>query len=151
DLPLRSEADSPRSGGAVLLNYYLNTGILLYQILHSVGFCHGPRFLHPDLKPKSLLIVLCTNALKLADSGLARAFGIPVRTFDLSFPLKSTRPFILFLSIAITSAGSSIWSSSNFKIIQLNICPSYASINMEQRPSHIKGTQFCFNLHLCGG
>lgn len=33
------------------------------------------------MKPQNLLIDRRTNALKLADFGLARAFGIPVRTF----------------------------------------------------------------------
>ncbi|XP_072968151.1 cell division control protein 2 homolog isoform X2 [Typha angustifolia] len=53
----------------------------LYQILHGIAYCHSHRVLHRDLKPQNLLIDRCTNALKLADFGLARAFGIPVRTF----------------------------------------------------------------------
>ncbi|KAG1360664.1 putative Cyclin-dependent kinase A-1 [Cocos nucifera] len=53
----------------------------LYQILHGIAYCHSHRVLHRDLKPQNLLIDRRTNALKLADFGLARAFGIPVRTF----------------------------------------------------------------------
>ncbi|KMT00218.1 hypothetical protein BVRB_1g020320 isoform A [Beta vulgaris subsp. vulgaris] len=53
----------------------------LYQILRGIAYCHSHRVLHRDLKPQNLLIDRQTNALKLADFGLARAFGIPVRTF----------------------------------------------------------------------
>ncbi|XP_009395340.1 cell division control protein 2 homolog A-like isoform X1 [Musa acuminata AAA Group] len=53
----------------------------LYQILRGIAYCHSHRVLHRDLKPQNLLIDQRTNALKLADFGLARAFGIPVRTF----------------------------------------------------------------------
>lgn len=37
--------------------------------------------LHRDLKPQNLLIERASNQLKLADFGLARAFGIPVRAY----------------------------------------------------------------------
>lgn len=37
--------------------------------------------LHRDLKPQNLLIDRQHNQLKLADFGLARAFGIPVRAY----------------------------------------------------------------------
>ncbi|XP_047341655.1 cell division control protein 2 homolog A isoform X1 [Impatiens glandulifera] len=53
----------------------------LYQILRGITYCHSHRVLHRDLKPQNLLIDRRTNALKLADFGLARAFGIPVKTF----------------------------------------------------------------------
>ncbi|KAK7822757.1 cell division control protein 2 like protein a [Quercus suber] len=55
--------------------------MFLYQILRGIAYCHSHRVLHRDLKPQNLLIDRSTNALKLADFGLARAFGIPVRTF----------------------------------------------------------------------
>ncbi|GJJ69843.1 hypothetical protein EMPS_02192 [Entomortierella parvispora] len=52
----------------------------LYQLLQGVEFCHSRRILHRDLKPQNLLIDENRN-LKLADFGLARAFGIPMRTY----------------------------------------------------------------------
>jgi len=53
---------------------------LLFQLLRGVAFCHDRRVLHRDLKPQNLLINR-DGALKLADFGLARAFGIPVRSY----------------------------------------------------------------------
>ncbi|KAG8465609.1 hypothetical protein KFE25_002916 [Diacronema lutheri] len=53
---------------------------LLFQLLRGVAFCHDRRVLHRDLKPQNLLINK-DGALKLADFGLARAFGIPVRSY----------------------------------------------------------------------
>eukprot|EP00629_Pelagomonadales_sp_RCC1024_P006980 CAMPEP_0119270012 /NCGR_PEP_ID=MMETSP1329-20130426/7172_1 /TAXON_ID=114041 /ORGANISM="Genus nov. species nov., Strain RCC1024" /LENGTH=233 /DNA_ID=CAMNT_0007270017 /DNA_START=349 /DNA_END=1049 /DNA_ORIENTATION=+ len=61
----------------------LETTILksfLYQLLCGVAFCHTHRVLHRDLKPQNLLINR-EGKLKLADFGLARAFGIPVRSY----------------------------------------------------------------------
>ena len=51
-----------------------------YQILQGMLFCHQRRTLHRDLKPQNLLIDK-NGAIKLADFGLARAFGIPVRVY----------------------------------------------------------------------
>ena len=49
-------------------------------MLEGITFCHARRVLHRDLKPQNLLIDN-KGAIKLADFGLGRAFGIPVRAY----------------------------------------------------------------------
>ena len=52
----------------------------LRDLLRGVQFCHARNVLHRDLKPQNLLISRDKD-LKLADFGLGRAFGIPVKKF----------------------------------------------------------------------
>lgn len=51
-----------------------------YQLMQGLLFCHQRRVLHRDLKPQNLLIDK-NGCIKIADFGLARAFGIPVRVY----------------------------------------------------------------------
>lgn len=50
-----------------------------------MSFCHSHRVIHRDLKPQNLLINEL-GAIKLADFGLARAFGVPLRTYTHEVP-----------------------------------------------------------------
>ncbi|XP_017099261.2 cyclin-dependent kinase 1 [Drosophila bipectinata] len=52
----------------------------LYQITSAILFCHRRRVLHRDLKPQNLLIDK-NGIIKVADFGLGRSFGIPVRIY----------------------------------------------------------------------
>ena len=52
----------------------------LYQLVRGIAYCHHCKVLHRDLKPQNLLINR-EGELKLADFGLARAFGLPVRNY----------------------------------------------------------------------
>ncbi|KAI9355940.1 protein serine/threonine kinase [Zopfochytrium polystomum] len=54
---------------------------LMFQLMKGVAFCHEHRVLHRDLKPQNLLINR-NRELRLGDFGLARAFGIPVRSYS---------------------------------------------------------------------
>ena len=76
-------------GVAITVTHYPCLQSYMYQMLQGVAYCHTHRVLHRDLKPQNLLIDRRTNSLKLADFGLARAFGIPVRSFTHEVSLPS--------------------------------------------------------------
>ncbi|NXS13413.1 CDK2 kinase, partial [Neodrepanis coruscans] len=82
----------------------------LFQLLQGVSFCHSHRVIHRDLKPQNLLINEA-GAIKLADFGLARAFGVPVRTYthEVVVTLWYRAPEIL-LGCRYYSTPVDIWS-----------------------------------------
>ena len=79
----------------------------MYQLLAGISYCHVHRVLHRDLKPQNLLIDSKGN-IKLADFGLARAFGMPVRTYTHEVGNLSVFPFIYSghfpLTVLVTSS-----------------------------------------------
>ena len=51
-----------------------------FELMSGICYCHLNRVLHRDIKPENILITN-NGQLKLADFGLAREFGIPIRRF----------------------------------------------------------------------
>ncbi|KDN34786.1 Cyclin-dependent kinase 1, partial [Rhizoctonia solani AG-8 WAC10335] len=80
-----------------------------YQLLAGLRYCHGRRVLHRDLKPQNLLIDNNEN-LKLADFGLARAFGIPLRTYTHEVVTLWYRSPEVLLGSRHYSTAIDIWS-----------------------------------------
>ncbi|KHO01702.1 Cell division control protein [Metarhizium album ARSEF 1941] len=73
----------PEGSSATIMRLGLGQGVVrkfMMQLCEGIKYCHSRRVLHRDLKPQNLLIDKEGN-LKLADFGLARAFGVPLRTY----------------------------------------------------------------------
>ncbi|WPG98183.1 Negative regulator of the PHO system [Acrodontium crateriforme] len=82
----------------------------MWQLLRGIAFCHENRVLHRDLKPQNLLINT-QGQLKLADFGLARAFGIPVNTFSNEVVTLWYRAPDVLLGSRTYNTSIDIWSA----------------------------------------
>ncbi|PPJ60042.1 hypothetical protein CBER1_02657 [Cercospora berteroae] len=80
-----------------------------YQLLSGIRYCHSHRVLHRDLKPQNLLIDKEGN-LKIGDFGLARAFGVPLRTYTHEVVTLWYRSPEILLGGRQYSTGVDMWS-----------------------------------------
>ncbi|EDV99454.1 cyclin-dependent kinase 1 [Drosophila grimshawi] len=81
----------------------------LYQITDAILFCHRRRVLHRDLKPQNLLIDK-NGIIKVADFGLGRSFGIPVRIYTHEIVTLWYRAPEVLLGSQRYSCPVDIWS-----------------------------------------
>jgi len=93
----------------VVMNESLVKSYML-QLLKGIAFCHAHRILHRDLKPQNLLID-SRGSLKLADFGLARAFGIPVRAYTHEVVTLWYRAPEILLGARHYSTPVDVWSA----------------------------------------
>lgn len=107
DKDLKKYMDSRNSGGQL---DYITIKSFMHQLLHGIAFCHDNRVLHRDLKPQNLLIN-AKGQLKLADFGLARAFGIPVNTFSNEVVTLWYRAPDVLLGSRTYNTSIDIWSA----------------------------------------
>ncbi|KAE9549629.1 hypothetical protein FO519_007170 [Halicephalobus sp. NKZ332] len=82
----------------------------LYQMLQGMHYCHQRRVIHRDLKPQNLLVDVNTKTIKLADFGLARAIGIPIRAYTHEVITLWYRAPEILLGCQRYSLGVDIWS-----------------------------------------
>jgi len=81
----------------------------LRQLLEGIAYCHKHRVLHRDLKPQNLLID-SHGLIKLADFGLARAFGLPVRPYTHEVVTLWYRAPEVLLGAKFYSTAVDTWS-----------------------------------------
>jgi negative regulator of PHO system len=107
DLDLKKYMDAQGDRGALQPHIVRS---FMYQLLKGAAFCHESRVLHRDLKPQNLLINK-RGELKLADFGLARAFGIPVNTFSNEVVTLWYRAPDVLLGSRTYSTSIDVWSA----------------------------------------
>jgi len=108
----------------------------LFQLLQGIAYCHQHRVLHRDLKPQNLLINM-EGELKLADFGLARGFGIPVKKYTHEVVTLWYRPPDVLLGSTKYSTQVDMWGVGCIFAEMSNGKPLFCGANEQDQLSKI--------------
>jgi cyclin-dependent kinase len=138
DMDLKAWMD--QVGGALSVDQAKS---FLMQLLRGLAYCHDKHVLHRDLKPQNLLISKA-GELKLADFGLARAFGtVPVRGFSHEVVTLWYRAPDVLLGSTHYSTPIDIWSAGCILAEMVNgraLFPGSSATDQLQKIFKIMGT-----------
>ncbi len=101
-------------------------------MLNGIAKCHQHKILHRDLKPQNLLINR-EGILKLADFGLARAFGIPVKNFTHEVVTLWYRAPDILMGSKNYSTSVDLWSVGCIFAEMVNKKPLFAGSNEDDQ------------------
>lgn len=93
----------------VKVSLKINFQSFLYQLLKGVEYIHKNKIVHRDLKPQNLLISN-DGIMKIADFGLARGYGIPVKNYTHEVVTLWYRPPDVLLGSKTYMTTIDIWS-----------------------------------------
>ncbi|CAJ0752379.1 8757_t:CDS:10 [Entrophospora sp. SA101] len=97
----------------------------MFQLVDGVLYLHSRRIFHRDLKPQNLLITADDN-LKIADFGLARAIGVPMRPYTHQVITLWYRAPELLLGASHYSYSVDMWSVGCVFAEMYNLTPIFA-------------------------
>ena len=106
-----------------------------FQLLRGLSYCHSRNILHRDLKPQNLLINK-SGELKLADFGLARAFGIPVRCYSAEVVTLWYRPPDVLFGAKLYTTSIDMWSAGCIFAGWLTFCCIVVVVAMFRVPPY---------------
>jgi cyclin-dependent kinase len=114
----------------------------LFQLIKGVAYIHKFKILHRDLKPQNLLISK-DGIMKIADFGLARGYGIPVRNYTHEVVTLWYRPPDVLLGSKNYMTTVDIWSIGCIFAEMVNGKPLFTGVSENDQLKkifRIKGT-----------
>ncbi|VDK49566.1 unnamed protein product [Taenia asiatica] len=82
----------------------------LEKIGKALRYCHARHIIHCDLKPQNVLDNVNRSVVKLADFGMARSFGYPLRALTHEVVTLLYRAPEILLGEAVYCCGVDVWS-----------------------------------------